>query len=275
LGDKILGVMQGRLLPPVDNRIQAFPADRWSLEFSIANELDLDCIEFIFDGLNISSHPLVTKRGQTCIEVFCEEYGISIPSVCADYFMDHWLHSVSPQKLYENYCILHNLVESCSQVGVSVIVLPFVDQSRIQNDVDIYEIETHLRPILDVAKDNSISMALEVDLPPDSCKSLLKRFNVDNLGINYDIGNSASLGYNPIEELTLYGEKILDIHIKDRTLHGFTVPLGEGAAQIEYVLQTMISRGFRGPYILQAARKEIGKEKETIADYLKYLQQYF
>ena len=54
-----------------------------------------------------------------------------------------------------------------------------------------------------------------------------------NITVNYDIGNSAALGYDPIEELDSYGDKISDIHIKDRTLNGGPVVLGEGDADFE------------------------------------------
>ena len=52
--DNKIGIMQGRLLPPVNNAIQAFPKENWQKEFPIASELNLDCIEFIFDGENYS-----------------------------------------------------------------------------------------------------------------------------------------------------------------------------------------------------------------------------
>ena len=36
-----VGFMQGRLSPPVDGRIQAFPHDQWHEEFALASEADL------------------------------------------------------------------------------------------------------------------------------------------------------------------------------------------------------------------------------------------
>ena len=54
-------------------------------------------------------------------------------------------------------------------------------------------------------------------------------------GINYDIGNSACLGYDPEEEINNYGDRIYNVHIKDRLLHGSTVPLGSGNADIKSI----------------------------------------
>ena len=34
--------------------------------------------------------------------------------------------------------------------------------------------------------------------------------------VNYDSGNSASLGYDPTDEFAAYGERVGSVHIKDR-----------------------------------------------------------
>jgi hexulose-6-phosphate isomerase len=71
---------------------------------------------------------------------------------------------------------------------------------------------------------------------------------------NFDSGNSASLGYDPVKELTTLGELIGNIHIKDRVLHGTTVPLGTGNADFPAIFSTLAAIGYRGPFILQTAR---------------------
>ncbi len=40
-----LGIMQGRLVPPVDGKIQAFPAGSWERELLLARQAGLDLIE--------------------------------------------------------------------------------------------------------------------------------------------------------------------------------------------------------------------------------------
>ena len=61
---------------------------------------------------------------------------------------------------------------------------------------------------------------------------LLERFNSNRVTVNYDIGNSAALGYDLVEELDYYGKRITDIHLKDRVLGGGPVELGKGDADI-------------------------------------------
>ena len=56
------------------------------------------------------------------------------------------------------------------------------------------------------------------------------------------------------EEIKAYGRRILNVHIKDRILHGTTVPLGQGNADIPKVLKELDSIGYNGNFILQTAR---------------------
>ena len=46
-----IGVMQGRLSNPINNEIQAFPAKEWKKEFSKAEKIGYDLIEWVFDSL--------------------------------------------------------------------------------------------------------------------------------------------------------------------------------------------------------------------------------
>ena len=76
--------------------------------------------------------------------------------------------------------------------------------------------------------------------------------------MNYDIGNSASLGYDTEEEITCYGSQITDVHIKDRTKGGGSVQLGTGDADIEKSLSLLAEIGYSGLFILQAYRDDDG-----------------
>ena len=44
-----IGVMQGRLSPMIDGRIQAFPWPYWKEEFKVAEQLGIDLIEWTLD----------------------------------------------------------------------------------------------------------------------------------------------------------------------------------------------------------------------------------
>ena len=58
-----IGIMQGRMVPPTDNRIQCFPRERWADEFELAAQAGLDCIEWIYDLYGADVNPLATDSG--------------------------------------------------------------------------------------------------------------------------------------------------------------------------------------------------------------------
>ena len=59
----LIGVMQGRLSPAIENKIQAFPADTWQTEFQKAQRLGLDFIEWTLDQSMLYENPLLTPVG--------------------------------------------------------------------------------------------------------------------------------------------------------------------------------------------------------------------
>jgi hexulose-6-phosphate isomerase len=57
------------------------------------------------------------------------------------------------------------------------------------------------------------------------------------------------------------------VHVKDRVLHGTTVPLGTGNAKFERVFAALRRAGYRGDFILQTARAADGKHAEALRRY--------
>jgi L-ribulose-5-phosphate 3-epimerase len=270
-----VGIMQGRLLPPVNNAIQAFPEHRWQEEFALAAEIGLDCIEFIFDGPEYTTHPLMMRDGLHEIQQLIRETEVRVRSVCADYFMPYPLHRGTPDQLAARVMILQDLILNCSTLDVGNIIIPCVDNSRLQNDDEMQEFKYRLGKCLHTAEDCGINIALETDLGPESFSGLVQEIGNDYLKINYDTGNSASLGYDPAAEFACYGQWITDVHIKDRVLGGTTVPLGEGAVDFPLVFSLLNRMNYNGIFILQTARKEPGRERETIKGYLDFIGKYF
>jgi hexulose-6-phosphate isomerase len=263
--------MQGRLLPPVGTRIQAFPAEGWPAEFALAAEVGLDCIEFIFEGDDPLLHPLMDEKGLGEIRRLQSETDVMVYSVCADYFMEHPLHGGDAAG---GVSVLKGLIENCSGLAVRDIVIPCVDQSRLSGREDMDALVSAVGQCLPLAEEHGINLALETDLQPGEFASLLKKFGSDRVTANYDIGNSASLGYDPREELAAYGRLITDVHVKDRLRGGGTVPLGSGAADFGAVFAGLKGLGFAGPMILQAARREPGRETETVREYIEFVRKY-
>lgn len=251
-----IAIMQGRLGPPEAGRFQSFPREGWRREFPRAAEAGLDAIEWIYDAYGEDVNPLATDAGVAEMDRLCEQHGVAVVSVCADYFMDHPFLRVSADERRRLVEKLRWLLERCRAAGVTRVVLPFVDQSRIENDDEAAMVVDVLGEVLPDAERHGIELHMETALGPEAFAALLARAPHPQLKVNYDSGNSASLGYRPAEEFAAYGDRIGSVHIKDRVRGGGTVPLGSGDADLEAVFDGLHALGYHGDYVLQVARGE-------------------
>jgi L-ribulose-5-phosphate 3-epimerase len=254
------GIMQGRLLPKLNNRYQAHPLGYWQDEFKIAKDLNLDFIEFIFDYNDCKLNPLMSLSGIESIQKIISETGVNVKTICADYFMEAPIHSKNDLVSKKSLEVLKELIKNSSLLGVTDIILPCVDHSKLSDSSDKERLITHLKSLNDFLNDNKINISLETDLNPSEFVELIKAVNSQFVKINYDTGNSASLGYNLSEEFNTYGEYISDIHIKDRLLNGGSVFFGEGNVNFDLFFEELKKLNYEGPIIFQLYRDDEGVE---------------
>ena len=271
-----IGVMQGRLLPKIDGRYQAHPIDKWQDEFLIASDLGLSFIEFILDFDHFESNPLMSS--DRCAQIFhlSQKTEVLVKTVCADYFMEAPLHSRNKSTASTSRKVLEILIFNASKIGVTDIVLPLVDQSSVSEPELRKRFVETFKPIVKMLNDANINICLETDLPPVEFAELIANLDSNKITVNYDIGNSASLGYSPADEFLMYGTRISDVHIKDRIFGGLSVPLGDGDADFHAVLRGLAQVNYTGPLIMQAYRDELGIDIFTKQlDWLRTLLERF
>lgn len=255
-----IGVMQGRLVPKYKNKFQAHPVDYWQREFLVAKSLGLDLIEFIFDDNCVEDSPLMSLGGVDEIRDMIDSTGVGVVTICADYFMSAPLHSADFHRSSDSIRYLRRLVKNAVKLEITDIVIPCVDESALRSEPEIDRFVSAVRSVLDDVDKAQINLCLETDLNPHDFSSLLGRLDYERVTVNYDVGNSAALGYDPSEEFAAYGDKITDVHIKDRLLNGGSVLLGTGNANFEFVFQSLRAINYVGPFILQAYRDDQGVE---------------
>ncbi len=264
-----IGIMQGRLSPRIDGKIQAYPASTWQKEFEIAQEIGYAAIEWIVEK-PVETNALMTDSGKGEIKNVIASTGVRIDYVCADIFMQQPLVRMTEEIKSQNKDYLLEILKNAKEVGALGVEIPFVDNSSIKNDNEKQEFIDAMQDAFKLAKDLDIKISLETDLAPIAFKELLEQIGLDFVQANYDIGNSASLGFDPKEELDAYGQRILNVHVKDRKLGGTTVPLGTGNADINLVIQKLQEFGYSGGLTMQAARGE--NDVETAKEQLYYVR---
>jgi len=268
-----IGIMQGRLSPRIDGKIQAYPASTWQKEFEIAQEIGYAAIEWIVEK-PVETNALMTDSGKAEIKKVIASTGVRIDYVCADIFMQQPLVRMTEETKSQNKDYLLEILKNAKEVGAIGVEIPFVDNSSIKNDKEKQEFIDTMQDAFKLAKDLDLKISLETDLSPFAFRELLEAIGLDFVQANYDIGNSASLGFDPKEELEAYGKKILNVHVKDRKLGGTTVPLGTGSADIQGVFQKLNEIGYAGGITMQAARGEndIDIAKEQLSYTLEIIE---
>ncbi len=257
---KKLGIMQGRLLPKYNGRYQAHPIGFWKDEFPIASKLGMDSIEFILDFNNAEENPLLVSGGLEDIQKVEKISGVKVRSICADYFMEAPIHSDNTGIVDKSISILEQLIKKASLLDVTDIVIPCVDQASLQNKKNLNNFINNIKLIINIAERKNINICLETDLAPLPFANLLDKIGSNSITVNYDIGNSAANGYDPIEEFKAYGEKITDLHIKDRLFGKGSVILGNGDADIPKTFELLLKYDYEGIIIFQAYRDDEGLE---------------
>jgi len=265
--------MQGRLVPKYQGRYQAFPVGMWQDEFKVAQECGLDLIEFILDFNDAEENPLLKLGGVDEIANAIKVSGVSVKTICADYFMEAPLYSSDDKVAEKSFKILERLLEVAKIFKITDIVIPCVDQSSLDTEVSVDRFVQQISKIIPRIERQNINISLETDLSPKPFVELLERLNSNNITVNYDIGNSAALGFDSDEELEAYGDRITDIHIKDRVLGGGPVALGKGNADFAKFFGKLEGFDYQGPFIMQAYRDDEGVE--IFKKQLDWIRKYF
>ena len=263
-----LGFMQGRLSPVLHNKIQAFPWENWKEEFRIASEIQLSLMEWTLDSYRFDENPLFGRQS----EIFSlkKDYSIEILSLTNDEFMESPPWICGEEKAIQR---LSQIIKSMGDLEIEILVLPLVDNSSLSDSIELERcVGVVCREIEGLLLENNVRVAFELDLEASSIMRFLDPLDERAFGVNYDIGNSAALGFSPEIEIQNYGERIFNVHVKDRKYRGSTVPLGEGSADFELVFSELAACRYSGNFIFQTARAPDGRHAEVLTGYKEFLE---
>lgn len=267
-----IGFMQGRLSEVIDGKIQAFPWESWKSEFKVASELNLEVLEWTLDFHRLYENPLMSVSGRKEITGLMKTFGVGVNSLTGDCFMQAPFWKSSDKVCTGLKRDFLNICESCSDLGIRLIVVPLVDNGSIENAQQEQCLVNFILEIQDFLSSKELFICFETDYNPCEVNRFLGFLPASVVGINYDIGNSASLGYNPEEEFLNYGHRIYNVHVKDRKYKGGTVPLFEGAGDFAMIFKLLADFNYVGDYILQTARALDGDHAGLLYKYKKDIE---
>jgi hexulose-6-phosphate isomerase len=153
--------------------------------------------------------------------------------------------------------------------------MPLVDNSSLNRISNKKKIINTLKGFENILIRNKMKFLFELDLSPSLARKFIKNFSKRAFGINYDTGNSASYGYAVKDEFSSYGKYIENIHIKDRKLNGFSVPLGQGDVNFSEFFKILKKYKYDNLLILQTARSNKNRDFNEIKRNLTFLKKKF
>ena len=270
--------MQGRLCDLVDGQIQAFPWRDWEIEFKIASNINIHLLEWTLDQERLYENPLMTGGGQNKIRKLCQAYDIFIPSITGDCFMQQPFWKLEGEAKIRLQMDFVSIVRSCGSLGIRTLVVPLVDNGCLETIEQENVLVDFLLQNQKLFELNNVQIVFESDFTPNELARFIRRLPYQVFGINYDIGNSAALGFNVEEEFEAYGLRIVNVHVKDRVFGGTTVPLKAGDADFDSVFLGLKKLNYQGNFILQTARSVNGNHVKELVNYQqmtnKWMEQY-
>ncbi len=269
-----IGFMQGRLCEPVDGKIQAFPWRDWESEFPAAAAVELHLMEWTLDQDRLHENPLLTTGGQERIRKLCQHYYVSIPSLTGDCFMQAPFWKTSGQVRNDLQNDFLAIARACAAVGIRMMVVPLVDNGRLETAEQENVLVDFLLAHQSFLAEQQLQVIFESDFTPHKLARFIAQLPAERFGINYDIGNSAALGFSPAEEFAAYGTRVLNVHVKDRKLGGTTVPLKTGSSDFGAAFAALSQQNYPGNFILQTARATEGNHAEVLSIYRDMTQQW-
>ena len=262
-----IGFMQGRLSDRIDGKIQAFPWRDWESEFQSAQALGLGLLEWTLDQERLHENPLMTAAGQARIRELSARHGVRVLSLTGDCFMQAPFYKVDGAAREALLADLWAILDASEQVGIRYVLIPLVDNGSLQTTEHERTLLEGVLPMRQRLVSAGMKIVFESDFAPARLAEFIERLPRDAFGINYDIGNSAALGFSPADEIGSYGHRIDNVHVKDRKLHGTTVPLGTGDADFPAAFGALHKAGYAGHFILQTARADDNDHTGALARY--------
>lgn len=267
--------MQGRLSPAEDVKQPAFPVSTWKAEIVNVSTLPLKGIEWIYDSYGEKINPILIANQKNEFLNLLKRYQVKINSICANYFMENPLVGIEHSEQEKRIGKLENLIKISSEFNISRIVLPLLDNSSLKNLKEFNAITSILKEIYPLCEKLKVSLHIESDLEPMQLAHMLSLLPTDWVKVNYDSGNSASLGYSIEEEFSVYGDRIGSLHIKDRLFQGGSVNLGHGNTKFNILRHHLEKISYSGDIVLEAYRGFSGDELATVKSHIDFLFKLF
>ncbi len=265
--------MQGRLSPAYDGRLQFFPRD-WKKEFNVAKEVGFDYIQWYNDLHRNDLDPLSDFwNNEQFLKELDEQLKI-LPVSSVDIGKYKVVGPEASQSITKFEQIFPGMAP---RFFTKVISLPILENNKLKNVEEKKEAVGCIREMGKIAESFGLKIALESDMPADELLVFLHQVGLNNVGVCYDIGNCTSYGFNCPEDLVKLGERIFEVHLKDRKVGTEqSVLLGKGDADFNGCFRVLKKIRYDGVCTMQAWRgKDYLRDARQQLTFIKNMQKKY
>ena len=232
-----------------------------------------------FDGVELDlareyqQDLLWTAEGRQRLLDLAGETGVEVSSVCLGALWGQTFAADDAGARERAREIVTSAAAFTPPLGTKVILVPIVGVEGQDDATGVERWIEGLRACAPAAEESGAILALEnVGRSPaksaPAIAGLLEAVDSPAVRAYYDVGNGTSLGYDPIAELKLLGERIAQVHIKGAR----SAQLWENTLDMTAVARTLKEIGYDGYLVFETQATE--QPSEGAARNLALLRDY-
>lgn len=270
---KNIAIMQGRLVKSEKKgEIQFFPKKQWKRELELFKKNNFRYIEWIATSENLKGNPIFINKDLSQVMNNCKKNKVTIRSIDAQFFIKEPFFKGSSISMKKNFIKLKKLLINSQKLNIKNFIIPVLEEARLRTRIDEIRLINGIKKLSKFLKKNNFIL-IESDAKPLKLLKIIQSINLKNVGLNYDIGNSAGNKYNFNLEKK-YFKYVKNIHLKDKDNQQRSVRLGNGKANFKNIFKYLKKIKYRGTFGMQAARAKNKSHLEEINTNFKFLRKY-
>lgn len=236
--------------------------------FETAAQLGLDGVELGFGDRDLTTDPAV--RAATAEQAAAA--GIAVPSLCIGCLNRGGFSSDEAAVRDRAVELVDASIDAAAELGARTVLVPFFFAAHPKSDQELDRVVERFQAAAPKAEAAGITLGYEGELPAARMIEVLDRIDSPAVRCYYDVGNAVWLGFDPLDEIALLGERICQIHFKEFTEQLNDRPLGEGKVPVPEACDAIRAIGYDGWIVLETGT--FGDPLGATGRQLAYLRQF-
>jgi L-ribulose-5-phosphate 3-epimerase len=181
---------------------------------------------------------------------FASSKGVSVPSLALGLFNND--PALVTGAAFDRVCEqIVSTLKVTRALGARLMLLCAYVESEPDTPAKRANLAKVIRAVEPVAKELGVAIAIETPLAAADLADLVDQINSSKVGVYYDIGNAVAVGFDPVNEIKILGERILAVHIKDSSDQLGALHLGDGKVDLDASIGALIAIGYDGWLMLE------------------------